>query len=49
MTLFEAIYGQKPPLVLYYMPGVLKVQEVHQMLTVHKVILHNLKENLIMA
>jgi hypothetical protein len=34
MTLFEAIYGQNPPLVLSYFPGVSKVQDVDQTLTV---------------
>jgi hypothetical protein len=28
MTPFEVVYGQNPPLVLFYMPGVSKVQEV---------------------
>jgi hypothetical protein len=34
MTPFEAIYGQKPPLVLSYLPGTLKDQVVDQTLTV---------------
>jgi hypothetical protein len=49
MTPFEAIYGQNPPYVLSYMPGVSKVQAVDQMLTVREVILCTLKENLVMT
>jgi hypothetical protein len=49
MGSFEAIYGQKPPSFLSYLPGVLKVQVVGQMLTVREAILHTLKENLVMA
>jgi hypothetical protein len=49
MTPFEAVYGQNPPSVLSYMPGVSKVQEVDQTLTVREAILHTLKENLVMA
>jgi hypothetical protein len=49
MTPFEAVYGQKPPFVLSYMPVVSKVQAVDQTLTVHEAILHTLKENLVMA
>jgi hypothetical protein len=49
MTLFEAIYGQKPPSVLSYLPGVSKVQVVDQTLTVREAILRTLKENLVMA
>jgi hypothetical protein len=49
MTPFEAIYGQKPPSVLSYFPGVSKVQKVDQTLTVQEAILHTLKENLVMA
>jgi hypothetical protein len=49
MTPFEAIYGQKTPSVLSYLPGVSKVQAVDQMLTVRETILCTLKENLIMA
>jgi hypothetical protein len=32
MTPFEAVYGQNPPSVLSYMPGVSKVQEVEKIL-----------------
>jgi hypothetical protein len=49
MTPFEAVYGQKPPSVLSYLPGVSKVQSVEQTLTVRKAILCTLKENLVMA
>jgi hypothetical protein len=49
MTPFEAVYGQKPPSVLSYLPGVLKVQAVDQTLTVREVVLRTLKENLVMA
>jgi hypothetical protein len=34
MTPFEAVYGQNPPSVLSYMPGVSKVQEVDKNITV---------------
>jgi hypothetical protein len=47
MTPFEAVYGQNPPSVLSYMPGVSKVQEVEKILTIPKVILHVLQENLV--
>jgi hypothetical protein len=49
MTPFEAIYGQKPPSVLSYLPGASKVQEVDLTLTAREAILHTLKENLVMA
>jgi hypothetical protein len=49
MTPFEAVYGQKPPSVLSYLPGVSKVQVVDQTLTVQEAILHTLKDNLVMA
>jgi hypothetical protein len=49
MTPFEEVYGQKPPSVLSYLPGVLKVQVVDQTLTVREAILRTLKENLVMA
>jgi hypothetical protein len=48
MTSFEAIYGQNPPSVLSYFPGVSKVQAVDQTLTVREAILRTLKENLVM-
>jgi hypothetical protein len=48
MTHFDAVYGQKPPFVLSYMPGVSKVQAVDQMLTFQESILCTLKENLVM-
>jgi hypothetical protein len=48
MTPFEAVYGQKPPLVLSYMLGVSKVKTVDQKLTVREAILYTLKENLVM-
>jgi hypothetical protein len=48
MTPFEAVYGQNPPSVLSYMPGVSKVQVVDQTLTVREAILCTLKENLVM-
>ena len=34
MTPFEVVYGQNPPSVLSYLPGVSKVQAVDQTLTV---------------
>jgi hypothetical protein len=49
MTPFEAVNGKKPPFIISYMLGVLKVQEVDQMLTVGEVILCTLKNNLVMA
>jgi hypothetical protein len=49
MTPFEAIYGQNPPLVLSYLPGVSKVQAVDETLIVQEAILRTLKENLVMA
>jgi hypothetical protein len=48
MTSFEVVYGQNPPLVLSYFPGVSKVQTVDQMLIFQEAILHTLKENLVM-
>jgi hypothetical protein len=49
MTPFEAIYGQKPPSVLSYLPGASKVQAFEHTLTVREAILRTLKENLVMA
>jgi hypothetical protein len=49
MTPFEAVYGQNPPSVLSYLPGLSKVQAVDQTLTVREAILRTLKENLVMA
>jgi hypothetical protein len=49
MTHFEAVYGQKPPSIPSYLPGVSKVRAVDQTLTVREVILRILKENLVMA
>ena len=49
MTPFEVVYGQNPPSVLSYLPGVSKVQAVDQTLTVREAILCTLKENLVMA
>jgi hypothetical protein len=49
MTPFEAVYGQKPPSVLSYLPGASKVQAVDLTLTAREAILHTLKENLVMA
>jgi hypothetical protein len=49
MTPFEVVYGQNPPSILSYIPGVSKVQAVDQTLTVCEAILHTLKENLVMA
>jgi hypothetical protein len=48
MNPFEVVYGQNPPSVLSYLPGVSKVQVVDQTLTVREVILSTLKENLVM-
>jgi hypothetical protein len=49
MTPFEAIYGQKPPSIISYLPGTSKGQAVDQTLTVREDILRTLKENLVMA
>ena len=49
MTPFEAVYGQKPPSVLSYLPGASKVQAVDLTLTAREAILRTLKENLFMA
>jgi hypothetical protein len=48
MTPFEAVYGQKPPSVLSYLPGASKVQAVDLTLTSREAILRTLKENLVM-
>jgi hypothetical protein len=48
-TPFEAVYGHKPPFVFSYLPGVLNVQAVDQILIVQEAILRTLKENLVMA
>jgi hypothetical protein len=49
MTPFEVVYRKNPPLIISYLLGVLKVQEVDQTLTVRESILCTLKENLVMA
>jgi hypothetical protein len=49
MTPFEVVYGQKPPSVLSYLLGALKVLAVDLTLTYQEAILHTLKENLFMA
>ena len=49
MTPFEAVYGQKPPSVLSYLPSVSKVQTIYQTLTVQESILCTLKENFVMV
>jgi hypothetical protein len=49
MTPFEEFYGQKPPSVLSYMLGVLKVQEVDTNIIVYEDIIHALKSNLAMV
>ena len=48
MTPFEAVYGQKPPSVLSYLPGASKVQAVDLTLTAREAILCTLKESLVM-
>jgi hypothetical protein len=48
MTPFEEVYRQNPPSVLFYMPGVSKVQTDDQTLTVQKAILCTVKKNLVM-
>ena len=48
MTPFEALYGKNPPSVLSYMSGVSKFHEVDNNITVRVVILHTLKENMVM-
>ena len=49
MIPFEVVYGKKPPSVVSYMPGILKVQQVDTNLTVHEAILRAFKDNLVMA
>jgi hypothetical protein len=49
VTPFEVVYGQKPPLVLSYLPGASKVQAADLTLIAREAILHTLKENLVMA
>jgi hypothetical protein len=49
MTPFEAVYGQKPPSVLSYLPRCLEGPGVDLTLTAREAILHTLKENLVMA
>jgi hypothetical protein len=44
MTPFEAIYGKKPSLILSYMSGVFKAQEMDNTLTVHAAILRTIKK-----
>jgi hypothetical protein len=44
MTPFEVVYGQKPPSVFSYLPGVSKVQAVEQTLTVREAILYPQRE-----
>jgi hypothetical protein len=48
MNPFEVVYGQNPFSSLNFL-GVSKVQVVDQMLTIREVILHTLKENLVMV
>jgi hypothetical protein len=48
MNPFEAVYRQKPSSVLSDMPGVSKVQEVDNNITVRTTILRTLKEKLVM-
>jgi hypothetical protein len=47
MTPFEAVYGQKPPLVLSYLLGASKVQVVELTLTTREAVLRTLKDNLV--
>jgi hypothetical protein len=49
MNPFETVYGQNPPSVLSYIPGVSKVQEVDTNLIVCEDIICALKDNLVMA
>jgi hypothetical protein len=49
MTPFEAVYGQNPLLVLPYMSGVSKVQEVDRNLIIYMKIIRTLKKHLAMA
>jgi hypothetical protein len=49
MTQFEAVYGQKPPSILSYLPGASKVHAVDLTLIAREAILHTLKENFFMA
>jgi hypothetical protein len=49
MTPFEAFYGQNPPSVFSFIPGVSKDHEVEKNITIHKAILQSLKDNLFMA
>jgi hypothetical protein len=48
MTPFEVVYGQNPPSVLSYLPGVSKVQVVDQNIIVREAIIRTLKDNLVM-
>jgi hypothetical protein len=49
MTPFEAVYGQKTPSILSYLPGASKIQAVDLTLIAREAILHTFKENLVMA
>lgn len=46
MTPFQALYGQLPPNIPYYMMGASPVHEVGQQLTSRDALLRQLKSNL---
>jgi len=48
MTTFEVVYGQKPLLVISYIPDGSKVQEVEKIITVLEGTLYSLKYNFVM-
>ena len=49
MTPYEAVYGQRPPTVITYLPGTSKVQSIDTMLQGQTATLAALKDNLHMA
>lgn len=49
MTLFQALYGQSPPTILYYHPGMTSVNKVDQQLIRHNELIQQLKANLQVA
>jgi hypothetical protein len=49
MTLYEAVYGQRPPTITTYLSGTLKVQSIDALLQGHTTTVAALKDNLHMA
>jgi hypothetical protein len=49
MTLYEAVYGQRPPTITTYLPGTSKVQYIYTMLQGRTTTIASLKDNLYMA